>query len=155
MPQLRRNTLTIGGRSGTYDDSEAVYDERTESIHCYFAKRAFPTTGEQARQIARWLSGTGALIFDDEPGIMYTATVTNAPALRRRVQYGEFEVQFTYNPPFGEDLIHHQDTNLSANLPLERRIDSNGTVDTPCLIRIIARSNITGITITAKAETNS
>ena len=155
IPQVRSNVLTIGGRSGTYDYSDGVYEERRESLTCYFTRRAFPTTTEQSRQIAKWLSGTGALIFDDEPDVMYTATVVNAPSLKRRLQYGEFEVQFVYNPPFGEDLINHQATHLGAVLPLTVMVESNGTVETPCRIRFIAKSDISSLTISAKAETNT
>ena len=86
---------------------------------------------------------------------MYTATEVNAPSLKRRLQYGEFEVQFVYNPPFGEDLINHQATHLGAVLPLTIMVESNGTVDTPCRIRFIAKSDISSLTISAKAETNT
>lgn len=154
MPQLRRNTLTIGGRSGTYDYSHSVYEERTESLTCYFIKRDFPSTNEQSRQIAQWLSGTGPLIFDDEPNVMYTATVVNAPSLKRRAQYGEFEVQFVYNPPFGEDLTNQQSTHIGSVLPLNIIVESGGTVDTTCRVRLIARTDISSLTIAAKAETN-
>lgn len=154
MPQLRRKVLTIGGRSGSYDYSDPVYEERIESLTCYFIKRGFDTTNEQSREIAKWLSGTGPLIFDDEPDVMYTATVINAPNLKRRVQYGEFEVQFVYNPPFGEDLINHQATYVGSVLPLNIVVSCDGTVDTPCRVRLIAKTNITSLTIAARAETN-
>ncbi len=152
MPQIRRNTINLKGRSGCYDFGSNVYEERTESFHCYFYRRGFDESAEQARQIAFWLSGTGPLIFDDEPNKVYNATVVNAPSLKRRVLYGEFNLDFKFNPPFALSKKYKQVHIENKSLPAKLTANNEGTFKTPCIIRIVAKEQINNITISAIAE---
>ncbi len=153
MPQIRRSTIELAGKSGSYDLGSKVYDERSESFHCYFYKRGFAGSAEQAREIAFWLSGTGPLIFDDEPDKVYTATVVNAPSLKRRVLYGEFDLEFRFNPPFALSKKYRQVSEENQTLPTKLTVKSEGTFETPCIIRVVAKAQINKLTISAIAET--
>ena len=100
MPTARRNTVVVPGRSGVYSQTDGDYDERIESFVCGFVKRGATLSATTARQIAGWLSGTGKLVFDEEPDLYYLATIIDAPPLSLHRNYAEFTITYTANPPF-------------------------------------------------------
>lgn len=100
MPTARRNVIAVPGRSGVYTQTYGDYDERVESFVCGFIKRGTTLPATTARQIAGWLSGTGKLVFDEEPDLYYLATIIDAPPLSLHRNYAEFTITYTANPPF-------------------------------------------------------
>ena len=129
MPTARRNTVVVPGRSGVYSQTDGDYDERIESFVCGFVKRGATLSATTARQIAGWLSGTGKLVFDEEPHLFYLATIIDAPPLSLHRNYAEFTITYTANPPFA--MSEEKTVTLD-----ETGISYPATVKTPTLLKI-------------------
>lgn len=138
LPEKRRTMIDIPGRSGAYMQSDGTYLIREESFHCYFTKPEDKSLADAVRDIAAWLAVDGTLIFDNEPDKKYTAYYTGTVPSIRHLKYGEFDLTFTYNPPFAYtdmkqkiQVIHSSADGVE--IPVE------GTAPTPC--RIIIQNN--------------
>ena len=141
FPEKRRMITDIAGRSGHHMQTDGTYLARQESFHCYFKKLEGKTI-ESARDIAAWLSTDGVLQFDNEADKYYDAYVSGALPQERHLKYGEFDLMFTYSPPFAYTHTKQVQKVLTASGGTIEAI-MNGTVDTP--VRIIIRN--TGNTI--------
>lgn len=128
MPTARRSTVTIPQRSGAHVQQYGDYEEREESFTCSFIKNSAMTIPATARKIAAWLSGTGKLVFDDEPDVYYMATILDAPAFNRQRQIGEFQITFVSNPPFA--LSEPKTEALGAT----KSVSYAGTIKSPTVI---------------------
>lgn len=137
LPEKRRNPITIPGRSGSYSQEDGAFNDRSESFVCYYTKKNDSDISRQAREIAAWLAEGGALCFDNEPDKFYDAYFVGALPLTKHLKYGEFELTFTYSPPFAytapQDLVK---TVTSEGDPII--IQAHGTAPTP--IRLIIRN---------------
>lgn len=138
IPERRRSLITIPGRSGSYVQDDNTYNDRAESFTCYYTKADDSNISLQAREIAAWLAEAGVLCFDNEPDKFYDAFFSGSPPLTKHLKYGEFDLQFTYSPPFAYtaqqshvQVITSEDD--AVNIAVE------GTAPTPC--RIIIRNN--------------
>jgi phage-related protein len=129
MPTARRNVIAVPGRSGVYTQTYGDYDERVESFACGFVRRGTTLPATTARQIAGWLSGTGKLVFDEEPHLFYMATIIDAPPLSLHRNYAEFTITYTANPPFA--MSEEKTVTLD-----ETGISYPATVKTPTLLKI-------------------
>ncbi len=137
----------IPGRSGYYDGaSGGVYDERIEAIHCSFKCPSGKTVPEVCREIAWWLSGTGRLVYEKEPDKYYMAQLSGGPPMAQHLKYGEFDLTWSYNPPFAFGRTVTQPI-CSGENPIGYR----GTVETPCVIilRNLSGADVQTVTITA------
>lgn len=147
LPPRREGKIAIPGRSGYYDGVAGnVYDERAEQIHCSFKCPAGKTVPEVCREIAYWLSGTGRLIYDKEPDKYYMARVSGGPPMVQHLKYGEFDLTWSYDPPFA--------FGRTVTLPVASGgtpIDYQGTAETPCVIvlRNLSEADVQTVTITA------
>lgn len=147
LPPRREGKITIPGRSGFYDGvSRSVYDERIESILCSFKCPPDKTVPELCREIAYWLSGTGRLSYDKEPGKYYTAHVTSGPPMMQHLKYGEFTLTWSYNPPFAFGRTVTQPIHSGENA-----VSYQGTAETPCVIVLKNRSETDVQTVTLTA----
>lgn len=146
LPPRREGKLTIPGRSGYYDDVGAVYDERVESVLCSFVRPEGKTVPQVCREVAYWLSGSGRLIFDNEPDKYYIARITGAPPMAQHLKYGEFTLTWSYNPPFAMGETITQQIADGENV-----VDYKGTAETPCMIvlRNASAADIVTVSITA------
>lgn len=142
FPEKRRMITDIAGRSGVHMHTDGTYLARQESFHCYFVKPAGKTVAESARDIAAWLSSDGVLQFDNEPDKYYDAFVSGALPQERHLKYGEFDLLFTYSPPFAYTAMKQVLQVITASGG-SIACQMDGTVDTP--VRIIIRN--TGNTI--------
>ena len=142
MPERRRNTITIAGRSGSYKQDDGSYNDRTETFTCYYIKKDDSNISEQAREIAAWLATDGELCFDNEPDKFYTAYFNGPLQLTKHLKYGEFELSFTYSPPFAYTAQQSQTTRVrsESNVIL---IKSSGTEKTPCRLIVVNNGNTT------------
>lgn len=149
IPEKRRNLITIPGRSGSYSQEDGAYNDRSESFVCYYTKKDDSDISQQARKIAAWLATGGVLCFDNEPDKFYDAYFSGAPPLTKHLKYGEFELTFTYSPPFAytaqQDLV---ETITSENDTIT--INTYGTAPTPCrmIIRNTGATTIQNLRIT-------
>jgi len=148
IPEKRRNTQIIPGRSGSYSQDDGAYNDRSESFTCYYTKREDSNISLQAREIAAWLAVEGALCFDNEPDKFYDAYFTGSPPLSKHLKYGEFELTFTYSPPFA----YTAPQSLSAEIKSGEDIITipvAGTAKTPCriIIKNIGATTIENLSI--------
>lgn len=147
LPPRREGKVTIPGRSGYYDGVVGnVYNERTETIRCAFKCPSGKTVPEVCREIAYWLSGTGRLAYDKESDKYYTARLSGAPPMDQHLKYGEFDLTWSYNPPFALGRTVTQPIASGENA-----VEYRGTMETPCVIVLknLSKANILNVTITA------
>ena len=67
LPAKMQQSYTIPGRDGTYDVGDSTYQARQISVQISFwgVEQSMESLRERIREIAKWLSGQGNLIFDD------------------------------------------------------------------------------------------
>lgn len=156
IPELRRNEFTIPGRHGTIDFGLNTYEKRPIQVSIGLLKNAdWEALRANARDVARWLSGKGMLIFDDETDKAYDAAVYNYVGIEQieLLPVGLLEVTFECQP-FAESLEYRQ-VNIPSitTKPYDVQVDVAGTSETCCIITIknIGETDIEGIIITRKA----
>ena len=138
IPERRRTLITIPGRSGSYVQDDNTYNDRSESFTCYYTKRDDSDISLQAREIAAWLAEDGVLCFDNEPDKFYDAYFSGSLPLTKHLKYGEFDLQFTYSPPFAY-TAQQQHVQVITSEDDAVNISVEGTAPTPC--RLIIRNN--------------
>lgn len=151
LPARRVKQYEIPGRDGYYVDDQQTYGNRliTGVISFLGQDRDFETLRIKARQVAQWLSGSGQLIFSDEPDKAYQARVIAGVPLEQLARVGRCSVSFECQP-YAESIdLHEQQTGI-VNLPHTEIVEVDGTADTPCIIYITAESEITDLTIERK-----
>ena len=131
IPAKRKKEFEILGRSGTLELPSDEYDKRfIKGIIGVMQTDDFNDLRQQTRRLARWLSGTGLLIFDDEPEKAYEATVYGAVGIEQLevLPRGNIEIEFECQP-FAVSV----DTNrylTSVNSDTEITIPNKGNVQT-------------------------
>jgi|GEM_PF-700498 len=162
IPSLRKNEFTIPGRHGTVDYELNTYDKRMIRVEIgAFDNEDDNSLRLNARQIAKWLSGKGMLIFDDEPDKAYVASIYSSVGLQSYneedyiadpLPAGIMQVMFECQP-FAESLQYNQvNQNITQNA-VSIPINIDGTAEAPCIITIKNNglNTINNITITRKA----
>jgi len=141
----------IPGRSGTHDATDNSYDNITITMDCVYLGDAAPTF---ARQVAAWLSGSGALILDDEPDKTYQATVWSEISSDQLITIREFSLEFTCYPFAASASTQVQKTIQSSSDTVQ--IQAQGTAATPCRIVInnIGDTTIHNLRITHSIDTD-
>lgn len=163
LPSLRRKDYIVTGRDGSIDYGGNTYDTRIISLE--IASIDNPTMEDfrkHIREIAKWISGSGYLIFDDEPDKAYHAKVYEAISIDP--VYEEDYIMDPFNAglmqisfecqPFAESPNYNQVLKETTRNEEKLEIDVDGTQPTCCLIRITNKgsNSIKGITITRKAK---
>lgn len=142
LPEKRRALISVPGRSGNYSQEDGAYNDRSEVFICTYTRQPGTDIHLQAREIAEWLSEKGRLYFDNEPDKYYNAYFTGAPPLAKHLSYGEFELTFTYSPPFAIGAEQAESKVITAAEDTIT-IRSRGTAPTPCRIIIVNRGTST------------
>ena len=137
IPERRRNPIVVPGRSGSYLQDDGTYSDRSETFKCYYTKRGDSDISLQSREIAAWLATEGTLSFDNEPDKYYYAYFSGSPPLTKHLKYGEFELSFTYSPPFAFTAQQSLSMLITSKSD-EMVIPVAGTARTP--IRIIIKN---------------
>lgn len=101
IPERRRKEFEILGRSGTLELESTEYNKRI--IQCQIGVVKTATHEElrsKIRELAGWLSGSGLLIFDDEPDRAYEASVYSAVGIEQLLLQpkGIIEIEFECQP---------------------------------------------------------
>lgn len=135
----------IQGRNGTYDWSDGTYANGTISIPVMYFGSTAPAT---IRAVAAWLSGSGDLVFDDEPEKHYEAHLYNTVDIERALFEDSFEITFTVFP-FAMSALNTKTKTLTSSGD-EITVTTAGTAKTPCLITFInsGSETINNITVT-------
>jgi predicted phage tail component-like protein len=154
LPGKRVIRYEIPGRDGYYEAPNHTYDNRIISGTISFlgAGRDFPSLRAKARDVARWLSGSGNLVFSDEPDKYYRAKVITAIPLEQLARIGNCFVSFDCQP-FAEGVDLNEQESTDKTLPHTEVVTVAGTQDTPCIIYVTAKTNITSLTIGRKVNT--
>lgn len=155
LPAKRVIRYQVPGRDGYYGAGEAAkFDNRRISgtLAFFGQERTLAALRTRARLIALWLSGSGELIFDDEPDKAYTAEIISEVPVELLVRAGSCGVTFDCQP-FAVALDYTEQKTASADLPHTEEVTTAGTWETPCIIEIKALTAITGdLTITRKVN---
>lgn len=101
IPERRKKEFTILGRSGTLELESTEYEKRviTGTIGVMYIDQ-FEELRLKIRDLAGWLSGSGPLIFDDEPDKAYDASVYNAVGIDQLALQprGTLDIEFECQP---------------------------------------------------------
>lgn len=143
--QQRAVQTYIQGRNGTYDWSDGTFANGTITIPCKYFGSTSPTT---LRAVAAWLSGSGDLVFDDEPDKHYEAKLYQSIDVDRELFEDGFDIVFTVFP-FAMSTLNTKHQVLTSSGE-EVTVKTNGTAKTPCLITFIntGSETINNLTIT-------
>jgi len=155
LPAKTQAAYMIPGRDGTYDSSDFDYQNRIITVQIAFfgSGNDMESLRKKVRDIAKWLSGQGNLIFDDEPDKAYTAKVTNGISLSQIVRQGQATVSFDCQP-FAESIEYQTVTKTITATTDDMAVSVSGTQDSYGIITVKneGTTNITGITIQRKVE---
>jgi len=129
-----------------------TFGNRTISVVLSLMAKTPEELRASARAAAKWLSGEGLLIFDDEPEKAYRAKVYEPLAIAQLVNTGETTVPFDCGP-FAESPLYNQITENFTNRPHQTMVTPSGTQDMPVIIIIhnIGTTSINNILITRRA----
>ena len=152
LPEKRRNEYVVPNRDGVVDFGGNTYDKRVISVVLGLIAKTPEELRASARMAAKWLSGEGLLIFDDEPEKAYRAKIYEPLAIAQLVNTGETSVPFDCGP-FAESPLYNQITEYFTNRPHETLVLPEGTQDMPCIIIIhnIGTTTVSNILITRRA----
>lgn len=152
LPSLRPSSYIINGRHGTVDFGNETYDTRQITVDIVFISLNTEDLQKLAREIAYWLSGSGMLIFSDEPDKSYQAKVYDAVDTEQLIRAKKCSITFECQP-FAQSINYNQIDELKAHNGKNIIVNSIGTQKTPCriIIRNVGTVNINNIEITRKA----
>jgi predicted phage tail component-like protein len=149
LPQKRVTEYEIPGRDGTMSFADYTYANRVISVTVNIVAHTLETLRERARSLAYWLSGSGPLIFDDEPDKAYLANVQSGISVEQVVMTGRCNVEFNCQP-FAEALDYDGVLATVTKSGQEITLNNLGTQRTPCRIVITntGPGNISDIVLT-------
>lgn len=163
LPSLRRRDYIIQGRHGSLDYGGNTYNTRVISMEIAsmdnISMEAFRS---HVREIAKWLSGEGYLIFDDEPDKAYQAKIYEAITIDPifsedyiidPFNAGTMEISFECQP-FAESPNYKQVISTTTSNRESLEVNVKGTQPSCCIIRITntGSQEIRNINILRKAK---
>ena len=99
LPAVKRRQVDILFLDGKFDlQKEPVYDNRIITVSFSYHFKTLFEMQQKKRQLAAWLSGTGTLLFDDEPDKYYEAKVFEAVAIEQSLKRMAVSVGFECKP---------------------------------------------------------
>lgn len=155
-PPTRINEYEIVGRDGTIDFGDETYGKMNVTADVAYKVQPAKSLRQASREIAMFLSGTGDLVFDDEPDKHYRgAKIVEAPSIEEVFQADFISLVWEVQP-FSQAVLQSQSINLGLTVPTDLSIESSGTIRCPVRLRIINRGNttITDLIITRSAAQN-
>jgi predicted phage tail component-like protein len=150
-PSKRRNQYLIPGRDGLLDYGNETFDNRVITVDIVTHKKTYEDYRLQVRDVAKWLVGSGNLIFDDEPNKAYVAKVYDSLDLEQFATTGKTSISFECLP-YAESLVFNQVTTTFTNNNKQITANVSGTANTCGIITIRNQGSTTiqNITITRK-----
>lgn len=153
IPERRKKEFTILGRSGTLELESTEYEKRyiTGAIGVMYISK-FEELRLKIRDLAGWLSGSGLLIFDDEPDKAYEASVYSAVGIEQLMLQprGTLDIEFECQSfAVSKDLnriLKDGKRITSVTVPNLGNVKTCGTF----IIKNTGTSDITNIRITRK-----
>jgi predicted phage tail component-like protein len=103
LPARTLRETEIPGRDGTFDFGSPTWKKGGFSFTCSFINASMTDLRTQAHAIAAWAAAATTLIFDDDPGIVWTGRISNAIDLANNIFLGQFTLTFDAQP-YGEDV---------------------------------------------------
>ena len=153
IPERRKKEFTILGKSGTLELESTEYEKRyiTGTIGVMYISK-FEELRLKIRDLAGWLSGSGLLIFDDEPDKAYEASVYSAVGIEQLMLQprGTLDIEFECQSfAVSKDLnriLKDGKRITSVTVPNLGNVKTCGTF----IIKNTGTSDITNIRITRK-----
>lgn len=153
IPERRKKEFTILGKSGTLELESTEYEKRyiTCTIGVMYISK-FEELRLKIRDLAGWLSGSGLLIFDDEPDKAYEASVYSAVGIEQLMLQprGTLDIEFECQSfAVSKDLnriLKDGKRITSVTVPNLGNVKTCGTF----IIKNTGTSDITNIRITRK-----
>ena len=148
-PAVRKLTAVIPGRDGVMDFGDDGYEKREITIVLSIRTGRLEDLRQTVRDLAYWLSGSGDLIFSDEPDKAYDAQVVSPIDLDQVSRTGMCQVVFECQP-FASALVYSQVLQVVAKAEEEIPLMNIGTQACPCRIIItnIGASSIKDLILT-------
>jgi predicted phage tail component-like protein len=127
LPQRKKFEDDVTGRDEPWDFEEYVdegtYENRIIEVECDLLSDSVADLRTKVRSIASWLSsGRKKLIFDDEPGLYYSAKLYNNIGLENFISLGKFSIIFDCKPMAYNVSIRGQDIILDSEIPLDSMV---------------------------------
>lgn len=148
LPKRRVSEITIPGRSGTYELDTNEFEKREiAGIIGIMNESNFEELRKKVREIAYWLSGTGKLIFDDEPDKYYQARIRNQVDIVQLTMQPKATAKIEFScQPFA---ISIEKKRKLLNIGHNRSIGYQSTAESPTriIIRNTGNQTITNIRI--------
>ena len=153
IPERRKKEFTILGKSGTLELESTEYEKRyiKGTIGVMYISK-FEDLRIKIRDLAGWLSGSGLLIFDDEPDKAYEASVYSAVGIEQLMLQprGTLDIEFECQSfAVSKDLnriLKDGKRITSVTVPNLGNVKTCGTF----IIKNTGTSDITNIRITRK-----
>lgn len=153
IPERRKKEFKVMGRSGTLELESGEYEKRSISgVLGVMYTENFNGLRLQVRELAYWLSGSGLLIFDDEPDKAYEASVYDAVGIEQlKLQpKATMKIEFECQPfAISKDLkqeIKQGGTNQTIRINNKGNTKTCGTF----IIKNTGNEKITSIRLTRK-----
>ena len=135
IPRRDMDRVIIPGRSGFMSIDNGAYGLVTKTLEC----RLFDN--RRMESIAKWLDGSGKVIFSDEPDRYYKAVINKAIPIQYMLKrYRAFMLSFDCQP-FKYNVSEQNDTLEFTSGIL--RFRGKGTVDSEPVITVYGNGNIT------------
>lgn len=153
IPEKRKKEFEILGRSGTLELVSNEYEKRfITGVIGVFRTSDFHDLRTQSRNLAGWLTGSGLLIFDDEPEKAYEATVYSAVGIEQLevLPRGNIEIEFECQPFAVSTDPQRKVAEGSENTQLIIRNNGNIQTCATFIIKNTGTSTIENIRITRK-----
>ena len=148
LSDRRRRQEEIAGMHGVHMYEGETYNIKLYELSCFIEASSAEDLRRKERKVAAWLTQTGKLSFDDEPGVSCTAKIYSSIGPEEYLHAGVFPLIFECDPiARGEKHVvrtHFHQSGERLSVPYE------GEAPAPC--RIILRNagsvDISGLTIT-------
>lgn len=154
LPQKEQQQYKILGRDGLLAIGDVTYSNRMIEVEISFTGITYSLEDlrKRCREIAKWLSVKGSLIFDDEPDKAYQAIIYSNINLEQMVALGSCKLVFECEP-FAVTPNYITTVKTINGNNIDTLVEVQGTQETPCIISIknTGSKPISGLEIIRKA----
>lgn len=129
LPQKRISEETVLGRNSSYKFEDG-YNDKVIEVECALFDREIGLRRQKLRDLAKWLSAQGNLIFDDEPDKYYIAQIYNSIGLGVNRLSDKFSITFicypfAYSTYVNEYVILDSNVVLYSDIPIGYDLHNN------------------------------
>jgi len=153
LPAVKRQQVDIAFQDGKIDlQKEPVYDNRIITVTFAYHFKTLFEMQEKKRQMAAWLSGTGRLVFDDEPNKFYVAKVFESIPIEQSLRRMAVQVLFECQPFAYSDAIMQVFRITQQGQMVTLDVDGNVRTCGKITLRNTGTSTLNNITFSRERE---